>query len=667
MAKTRTGPQDTAWVPYEYPWDDAPLDLSFLYAEEAPAGRHGFLAVEGDRFVFQDGTRAKFWGTCFNSAANFPTHEHAEKVARRLAKFGINMFRTHQLDAEWATPNIFQFTKGRLPHDTLTFDPESLDRLDYLIHCLKQKGIYVYLDLLCYRRFKAGDGVDAVDQLPKAAKPYSNFDPRMIGLQKKYAYDLCTHVNPYTSLAYRDDPAIALVSLANENDLMSQNVTLEPYRSRLEEQYRRWAERSGVEAGPGRVDFTERTAIITRFLHDVQAEFYREMIAYLRALGVRVPVTGNNMTYGLAVLSCLSNVDFTDCHPYWDMWSDTEGHNKMMLAEKQHPWPNNVCRQHLLDRPLFMSEWDSTWPNEWRAESPLTLAGIACLQGGGGALIHTYRYRCTPVDCMGGVIMDGVGYRVNFDTFNDPAKFGLFYHAALMVRRGDVARALKTVGVRLTEQMIYGERDRWHPVPAIWPAAEMHRLGLILPGQEPRVDVALEAEEALDAADGTAVRSDTGEIGRDWSRKMAWIDTPRTKAAYGMLGEQECVQLNGLWLEVKTPFAVIAISSLTDEPIERSDNLLLTAVGRADNTAAQYNETHTRRLEIGHAPILIERIDATIKLTTAEPHLTVRAIDPEGFHYGTVPSKYEQGVLTFELGQVFPSMYYLIQRISGVS
>jgi hypothetical protein len=349
------------------------------------------------------------------------------------------------------------------------------------------------------------------------------------------------------------------------------------------------------------------------------------------------------------------------------MWSDIEGHNKMMLAEKQHPWPNNVCRQHLLDRPLFMSEWDSTWPNEWRAEGPLTLAAVACLQDACGALIHTYRYRCTPVDCMGGVIMDGVGYRVNFDTFNDPAKFGLFYHAALMVRRGDVAQAAKTVGVRLTEQMVYGERDRWRPVPAMWPAAEMHRLGLILPGQEPRVDVALAAEEVLDAADGTAMRSDTGEIGRDWSRKMAWIDTPRTKAAYGMLGEQDSVQLTGLRLEVKTPFAVIVISSLTDEPTERSDNLLLTAVGRADNTGAQYNETHTRRLEIGRAPILIERIDAVIKLTTAEPRLTVRAIDPEGFHYGTVPSKYEQGVLTFELGQIFPSMYYLIQRISGVS
>jgi hypothetical protein len=50
------------WVPFEYPWDDAPLDLSFLYEKEKPAGIHGFLTVKGSKFVFEDGTEARFWG-----------------------------------------------------------------------------------------------------------------------------------------------------------------------------------------------------------------------------------------------------------------------------------------------------------------------------------------------------------------------------------------------------------------------------------------------------------------------------------------------------------------------------------------------------------------------------------------------------------------------------
>jgi hypothetical protein len=81
---------DGRWVPYVLPWEDAPLDLSFLYEGEKPAGKRGFLKVQGAKFVFEDGTEARFWGTCFNSAANFPSHDHAEKVARRLAKFGVS-------------------------------------------------------------------------------------------------------------------------------------------------------------------------------------------------------------------------------------------------------------------------------------------------------------------------------------------------------------------------------------------------------------------------------------------------------------------------------------------------------------------------------------------------------------------------------------------------
>ena len=85
------------WAPYTLPWDDAPLDISFLFEREAPAGRHGFVTADGGRFAFDDGTTARFWGTCFNAAANFPPADYSEKVARRLAKFGVNMVRLHQL------------------------------------------------------------------------------------------------------------------------------------------------------------------------------------------------------------------------------------------------------------------------------------------------------------------------------------------------------------------------------------------------------------------------------------------------------------------------------------------------------------------------------------------------------------------------------------------
>ena len=147
------------YIPHPAYYDDAPIDLRFVY-NDAPAGRHGFLQVKGDQFVFEDGTVGRFWGANFNGAANFPEFDYAEKVARRLAKIGVNMVRFHQLDSEWHTPNIFQFTKGKRLENTQQFDPESMKRLDYLVYCLKREGIYVHMDIFTYRKFKSGDGVE---------------------------------------------------------------------------------------------------------------------------------------------------------------------------------------------------------------------------------------------------------------------------------------------------------------------------------------------------------------------------------------------------------------------------------------------------------------------------------------------------------------------------
>ena len=52
------------WIPCEVPAGiietGSALDMSFLL--DGPAGKHGFLKVKGERFVFEDGTHARFWG-----------------------------------------------------------------------------------------------------------------------------------------------------------------------------------------------------------------------------------------------------------------------------------------------------------------------------------------------------------------------------------------------------------------------------------------------------------------------------------------------------------------------------------------------------------------------------------------------------------------------------
>ena len=176
------------WIPYPAYAESFPFDIRFAFGNEAPAGKHGFLTVQGDKFVFEDGTEARFWGANFNSALCFPTHEYTEQVANRVASAGVNIVRLHQMDADWSTPNIFQFKKGQRLVTTGVADPESLDRMDYLIKCLKENGVYIYMDILTYRRFRTSECKSGAERLTSGAKIYSYTNPEIIELQKKLGW-----------------------------------------------------------------------------------------------------------------------------------------------------------------------------------------------------------------------------------------------------------------------------------------------------------------------------------------------------------------------------------------------------------------------------------------------------------------------------------------------
>lgn len=218
---------DGEWYPFYFPEKldpDSPYNVGKLVLD-APAGKHGFVKVKDGHFYFEDGTRAKFWGTnlCFNAC--FPTHEQAEMLATRIAYFGFNAVRLHHMDYFFEPNGIFEdiCPAYKNPQDKKTgvLSKKQLDRLDYLVYQLKIRGIYIDMNLLVARHFTKADGVVDADQLGMAAKPVSMFDPTLIKLQKQYAKDLLTHYNPYTKLRYCDDPCVAMVEITNENSIIS--------------------------------------------------------------------------------------------------------------------------------------------------------------------------------------------------------------------------------------------------------------------------------------------------------------------------------------------------------------------------------------------------------------------------------------------------------------
>ena len=564
-------------------------------------------------------------------------------------------------------PQYFPINRAQPQPQTRTFDPESIDRLDYLIYCLKQQGIYVYLDMLTYRQFRPDDGVDEVDRLGQAAKPYTYFDPKLIELQKEFARDLWTHTNPYTKLAYKDDPAIALTGIKNESDLFTQHPILEPYRSQLEEMYRDRAKEKALKVAPTKIDFAAPGDQEAQFLIQVMQDFYADMIIYLREIGVQIPIAGTNWSRNLGVSAAQLTTDFTDSHCYWNFprWETGETQTTPMVSAPSNTFAT-LSSMRFPDRPFFVSEWDHAWPDEWRAETSLAYAAIGSLQGWSGFSIHTYRYATWgPVDSLGGgtSTINSITYRNHFDAFNDPAKFGLFYHAALIFRRGDVRPAEKRAVIKVAEELASWRFKRPEDIPALrW--VEKHQIGLSLPGTAYEADMTISPDN-VEGLGENELSADTGELWRSWTKRIGWIDTPRTKAAYGFLGGAGKIGLSDFGLEVETDFAVIALSSLTDDPITQSETLLLTAVGRCDNSEAQYDEAHRQQFDFGHAPILIEPIQAHIDLHTVRPNLKVWVISDKGEAVTRLATEYKDGVLHFEIGpqpRWNPStMYYLIR------
>jgi len=220
------------------------IDMSHLI--EKPAGTHGFLKRNGKNFAFEDGTAVKFWGV---DASMSSTVRAQHRQARFYAKHGINMVREHPVQSVLGLLK----TTGRARR----FDPAKLDKWDRWFSILKDNGIYMTWSLFYPHVITEAEGyqADLYSELPSrgAGKSTSGVVTMMRELQDaqwQWEQALLNHVNPYTGLAYKDDPALAIVEVHNEdsifwhaplNDLaVYNNGKLDRHAAILGEMWMRW-------------------------------------------------------------------------------------------------------------------------------------------------------------------------------------------------------------------------------------------------------------------------------------------------------------------------------------------------------------------------------------------------------------------------------------------
>lgn len=201
--------------------------LNYSHLLDAPAGKHGFVEAKKGHLYFEDGTRARFLGFNVAARSNTPDHETADRMAERFASMGVNIIRLHAADApvgeepgSWSSCKeapLLDYASGT----SRKFNPDGLDRFDYFAAKLKEKGIYLHIDLIVARKFEEGDGMEYPGGAPSCIKRYCLYNQRMIELQKEYAKELLCHVNPYTGLALIDDPAVVTIQINNEDTAMA--------------------------------------------------------------------------------------------------------------------------------------------------------------------------------------------------------------------------------------------------------------------------------------------------------------------------------------------------------------------------------------------------------------------------------------------------------------
>ena len=198
--------------------------------DNRPAGQHGFISPQGDHFVDGEGNVIRFIGTQCGMTGCFPSHEQADKLVKEFRRYGINIVRMHYVSHR--TPKEYPVLDSFI-------EPIQLEKFDYFISKLKEQGIYVYFQLNIARKFGLANGIVNAAKLPKYKNGVDNLNERMIELQKMFHKEILDHVNPYTGIAYKDEPCISMMEIANENSILfswfSKNHNfpslVEPYKS----------------------------------------------------------------------------------------------------------------------------------------------------------------------------------------------------------------------------------------------------------------------------------------------------------------------------------------------------------------------------------------------------------------------------------------------------
>ena len=240
------------------------------------------MRVRDGVLLYEDGSEVVLWGNNFQPNLYWEymfrmqhlgipmtlevMKEMCDDGFRDLKKMGCDVIRCH------LTPSDFTDDEGNLVENMW------LEMLGYVVAKARENGVYVYITLVNQMDFALIED----SFIAHATREEWIFNPETVQKTQRYIRQLLNIRNPFTGIAFKDDPTIAVWGLINEPEYLDyREMQDDPVQKAL---FFQWLEKQG---------FPKNEAYFSKYRYEVVRDYIDGMHNLLREEGALQPVVWN--------------------------------------------------------------------------------------------------------------------------------------------------------------------------------------------------------------------------------------------------------------------------------------------------------------------------------------------------------------------------------------
>ena len=636
------------WIPLDYRKDVEPgsaLDFSNMGLNDAPAGKYGWLKAVDGHFEFEKlpGKAQRFYGVnlCFD--ANVPDAELAKQVVTRLRRLGYNTIRIHHYENPLAAGM----------KDSLTLNPERMDRFDRFYALAIENGLYLTTDVYVSRSVRWREiGVDRDGDVPmQMTKILMAIHEPAFDNWKAFARELLLHRNPYTGRRYVDEPGLPLISFVNENTMswVWDEVRKSDFGKKA---WRDWLARrrakdpafaKGAPDDPEKAGNPYGDAAVQCFMADVETESARRQREYLVSLGCKALFTGQNCGDDQAMASARDTYDYVDTHFYVDhpqflgkSWSLPSKCGNDNPVRSRSLAPVGVAYTRLAEKPFTITEWNFSGPGMYRGVGGILTGALASLQDWDGLWRFAYSHSS---DGM----RDGKGFPGYFDMAGDPLGQASDRACICLYLRGDLGPLADRIAFNVGPAGCPANNKPLPNGPKWRDEAWNVQVARTIRGEAKgyRTYPIAEVKDKLPFAPKgcTALKLDR-------ERGALTIDTPNTSGGFAPSGAMDA---GAVRFDVGDVAATVWASALDGQPLAKSRRILVTHLTDVQADGNVYaDKAKTILLKWGWKGSVVRNGTASVSLALENAaDFEVWGLETTGRRLERIPSDVKDGRLCF--------------------